>query len=51
MKNAKQMGQAQGQRATIRSTEATSPSQLIIGMHERRLHLIEARDVRISHRL
>ncbi|WP_250514923.1 hypothetical protein [Caballeronia sp. INDeC2] len=53
-KNANQIDQAEGQRATIRSTEAKSPSQAHLDLlHERRLRMIEARDVRndrIPHR-
>jgi hypothetical protein len=51
MKNANQKDQADGQRGTICSTVAERPSQANIHLlHERRLRLIEARDVRTSHR-
>jgi len=49
-KNANQIDQAEDHRATICSTEAKSPSQAHIDLlHERRLPLMEVRDVRASH--
>ena len=50
-KNAKQMNQAEGQRATIRSTGTESLSQARIDLHctNGGFVLIEDRDVRASH--
>ncbi|WP_160147429.1 hypothetical protein [Caballeronia pedi] len=49
-KNIKQIDRVEGQRAMIRSTGTSDPSQdSIEPMHERRLRPIDVRDARASH--